>query len=114
VEKERTIASYSAADLEARRAQGASKSDLARVHAKTEAELEQDIAADPDFPDVPDDWHEAAEAIMPGTKRLLSLRLDTDVVDWFREQGPGYQTRINAVLRSFVRQQAKRKNRKRA
>jgi uncharacterized protein (DUF4415 family) len=51
---------------------------------------------------------------MPATKRLLSLRLDTDVVDWFREQGPGYQTRINAVLRSFVTQQLTRKDRKTA
>jgi uncharacterized protein (DUF4415 family) len=114
VEKGRIITSYSAADLEARRARGESKSDLARVHAKTEAELEQDIATDPDFRDVPEDWHAAAEAIMPATKRLLSLRLDADVIDWFREQGPGYQTRINAVLRSFVTQQAKRKHRETA
>ncbi len=112
--REHTITSYSAADLEARRAKGESKSDLARAHAKTEAELEQDIANDPDFQDVPEDWHAAAEAIMPATKRLLSLRLDTDVVDWFREQGPGYQTRINAVLRSFVTQQLTRKDRKTA
>ena len=114
MEKERTITGYSAADLEARRARGESKSDLARVRAKTEAELDQAIASDPDFRDVPGDWHEAAEAIMPVAKRLLSLRLDADVIDWFREQGPGYQTRMNAVLRSFVTQQAKRKHRKTA
>jgi uncharacterized protein (DUF4415 family) len=48
---------------------------------------------------------------MPAVKKLLSLRLDTDVVDWFRNQGPGYQTRINAVLRAFVTQQGKRKGR---
>jgi len=93
------------------RANGEDRSDLARARAKTEAELEQDIASDPDFHDVPENWYEAAEAIMPAGKRLLSLRLDTDVIDWFREQGPGYQTRINAVLRSFVMQQNKRKHR---
>ena len=38
---------------------------------------------------------------MPVPKKLLSLRLDADVVEWFRQQGPGYQTRINAVLRTF-------------
>jgi uncharacterized protein (DUF4415 family) len=80
---------------------------MARVRAKTEAELERDIAGDPDFRDVPADWYEAAESIMPATKQLLSLRLDTDVVAWFRAQGPGYQTRINAVLRAFVQQQGK-------
>jgi len=34
-------------------------------------------------------------------KASLSLRLDADVVDWFKSQGPGYQTRMNAVLRAF-------------
>ena len=46
---------------------------------------------------------------MPAAKQLLSLRLDTDVVAWFRAQGPGYQTRINAVLRAFVTEQTTRK-----
>ena len=34
-------------------------------------------------------------------KEAISLRLDADVLDWFRTQGPGYQTRINAVLRAY-------------
>jgi uncharacterized protein (DUF4415 family) len=39
----------------------------------------------------------------------LSLRLDADVVDWFKRQGPGYQTRINSVLRAFVKQAGKKR-----
>jgi uncharacterized protein (DUF4415 family) len=35
-------------------------------------------------------------------KQRLTLRLDTDLVDWFKAQGPDYQTRINAVLRAYV------------
>jgi uncharacterized protein (DUF4415 family) len=35
----------------------------------------------------------------------VTLRLDRDVLDWFRRQGRGYQTRINAVLRAFVEAQ---------
>ena len=35
------------------------------------------------------------------SKSLISLRLDQDVIEWFKGQGPGYQTRINAVLRAF-------------
>lgn len=35
------------------------------------------------------------------SKTLISLRLDQDVIEWFKAQGPGYQTRINAVLRAF-------------
>ena len=102
------IRSYSKEELEARRRERATKTDLAAVRAKSEAELEQDIAGDPDFRDVPPDWHLAAEAVMPTSKRLLSLRLDAEVIDWFRQQGPGYQTRMNAVLRAFVDQATKR------
>ena len=34
-------------------------------------------------------------------KSAISLRMDRDVLEWFKTQGPGYQTRINAVLRAF-------------
>jgi uncharacterized protein (DUF4415 family) len=34
-------------------------------------------------------------------KASISLRIDADVLDWFKEQGAGYQTRINAVLRAY-------------
>jgi uncharacterized protein (DUF4415 family) len=36
-----------------------------------------------------------------GSKTSISLRVDADVLEWFKAQGPGYQTRINAVLRAF-------------
>ncbi|MBN2036338.1 MAG: BrnA antitoxin family protein [Chitinispirillaceae bacterium] len=39
---------------------------------------------------------------MPQAKRSISLRLDQDVVEWYREQGPGYQTRMNTVLRMYM------------
>ena len=45
---------------------------------------------------------------MPTPKRLLSLRIDDEVVEWFKRQGPGYQTRINAVLRAYVEHAGKR------
>jgi uncharacterized protein (DUF4415 family) len=37
----------------------------------------------------------------PG-KTLLSLRIDSDVLEWFRAQGPGYQSRMNALLRAYM------------
>jgi uncharacterized protein (DUF4415 family) len=107
--KEKGIRRFSETELEERRTHGESRTDLARVRAKTAVELERDIASDPDFSDVPEDWYKSAEAVMPTPKKLLSLRLDRDVVDWFKQQGPGYQTRINAVLRAFVQQAAKRR-----
>jgi uncharacterized protein (DUF4415 family) len=39
-------------------------------------------------------------------KQPISLRVDADVLDWFKAQGPRYQSRINAVLRSFMTQSA--------
>jgi len=41
--------------------------------------------------------------LMPVTRKAqLTLRLDQDVLDWFRKQGRGYQTRINSLLRAFM------------
>lgn len=109
MQKEKNIKTFSKADLEELRARGESRSDFARVDAKTDAELEGDIAADPDLSDVPANWQEAAKAVTPLPKKLLSLRLDADIVDWFKERGPGYQTRMNAVLRAFIEQAGKKR-----
>lgn len=47
-------------------------------------------------------WLEAGHLVEPVRKRSISLRLDPDVIDWFRSTGPRYQSRMNAVLRAFV------------
>jgi uncharacterized protein (DUF4415 family) len=39
-------------------------------------------------------------------KASISLRLDADVLEWFKAQGPGYQTRINAILRAYKEEAA--------
>jgi len=103
------IKRYSADELRAMRARGESRSNWARVDALTEAELEAAIAADPDWKDVPADWYKDAIAVTPGPKKLISLRLDPDVVEWFRSQGAGYQTRMNAVLRAYVKARQREK-----
>ena len=41
------------------------------------------------------------------TKSSISIRVDTDVLEWFKAQGPGYQKRINLVLRAFREASAK-------
>jgi len=53
---------------------------------------------------LPDDFWHGARAVAPVTKQAISIRLDEDVIDWFRATEPKYQTRINAVLRSYVDQ----------
>ena len=45
------------------------------------------------------------ELPLPRPKAHASLRLDADMLDWFKAQGRGYQTRINPVLRSYLQQQ---------
>ncbi|MFN4154279.1 MAG: BrnA antitoxin family protein [Paracoccaceae bacterium] len=56
----------------------------------------------------PVDWENAA-LVEPANKQMVSLRLDADILDFFRSRGKGYQTRMNAVLRAYVRAQETRK-----
>lgn len=61
--------------------------------------------------DLPEDFWDSATVVAPPTKQPISLRVDTDVLAWFKAQGPRYQSRINAVLRSYMtqRQQSARR-----
>jgi uncharacterized protein (DUF4415 family) len=101
------IKRYTAAEIQAMRDHGEDRTDWHRLDTMTEAELEAAIASDPDWKDIPEDWYKEAVLVTP-PKQLLSLRLDADIVAWFRAQGPGYQTRMNAVRRAYMA--ATRKN----
>jgi len=59
---------------------------------------------DIDFSDIPKQGAEffANAIIWPGTKKQITLRLDPDVLKFFRRQGRGYQSTINAVLRKYM------------
>ncbi|MCC3564894.1 MULTISPECIES: BrnA antitoxin family protein [unclassified Microcoleus] len=50
---------------------------------------------------------ETAKLVKPLTKQAISLRVDRDVLDWFKSQGKGYQSLMNAVLRSYVEHHVK-------
>lgn len=103
--KEPDIRRYTIAQLREMRARGESRTDWDAVRAKTEEELEADIASEPDWDDIPHDWIKDAVLVDPTKKKLLSVRLDQDVVDWFKAQGRGYQTKMNSVLRTYVTHQ---------
>lgn len=52
-----------------------------------------------------DDFWSNAQVVMPEGKASVHLRVDADVLEWFRSQGRGHLTRMNAVLRSYVEAQ---------
>ncbi len=65
----------------------------------------------PDGPGLGSAFWEQARLVLPdGPKKQVTMRLDADLLAWFKAQGKGYQTRINAVLRSFY--EARREPRK--
>jgi uncharacterized protein (DUF4415 family) len=75
------------------------RADLKRLRLISEA----DIAATspPELADLPADFWDQAAVVRP-KKEAISLRLDADVLAWFKRHGPGYQSRINAVLRFLM------------
>ena len=78
------------------------RADLARLRRTSEAEIARTSPSE--LRALPDDFWQGARVVTPVTKQAISIRLDEDVIDWFRATGPKYQTRINAVLRSYVEQ----------
>lgn len=58
-----------------------------------------------DIPELDEEWFKNAVLVMPDKKIPVSLRLDKEIVDWFKKQGKGYQSQMNAVLKTFVRSQ---------
>jgi uncharacterized protein (DUF4415 family) len=86
------------------------KTDWARVDALTDEDIAKAVANDPDAVPIDIDWSNAVLAIPP-RKKAISIRVDEDVLDYFKREGEGYQRRINAVLRSYMQQKAKPKKR---
>lgn len=76
------------------------RADLSRLRRMTEAETRR--TAPPELADLPADFWDEGELVVPTAKQAISLRVDEDVLDWFKQTGPRYQTRMNAVLRSYM------------
>ena len=95
----------------ARRSQGVARpkgrTAIRRTRSSSDAAIERAAQSDPDtfMPDAA--WFKRARLVAPQTKRMVTLRLDPDVLAWFQKRGRGYQTRINAVLRAFVEAQSR-------
>jgi uncharacterized protein (DUF4415 family) len=79
------------------RARSKGATDFERLRALRDADI--------DFSDIPKlgkSFWKRARLVMPEPKERLTIRVDHDVVEWLKKNGPGYQTRINAILRSYM------------
>ncbi len=97
------IVRYTAEELDEMLLRGEDRSNDARLDAMTDAELEASIDKEEEGEI---DW-DTIQVGLPLPKQQLTVRLDTEVIDWFKSRGPGYQTRMNAVLRGYVEAQKK-------
>jgi uncharacterized protein (DUF4415 family) len=81
------------------------KTDWERLRNMSEEEIDRGAESDPDNPPWTAEELRNARLVLPSqeVKVPVSIRLDREVLDYFKEQGPGYQSRIGAVLLSYVR-----------
>jgi uncharacterized protein (DUF4415 family) len=76
------------------------RASLDRVRRMSDAAVT--ASSPPELAGLPDDFWDAAVVVEPATKHAISLRIDEDVLAWFKKSGPRYQSRMNAVLRSYM------------
>jgi len=72
------------------------KSDLKRLDAMDDAAIDYS-----DIPALDEGFFRQARVVVPPGKKQLTIRLDADVLSWLKQQGRGYQSRINAILRAY-------------
>jgi uncharacterized protein (DUF4415 family) len=99
MKKETSIKSYSAAELKASR--GRSRTNLKKVDTITDADLERIIAEDDEERDLRPDWTRA-KLVLVEPKQSVHLRLEQEIIDYFKAQGKGHISRMQAVLKSYV------------
>jgi uncharacterized protein (DUF4415 family) len=96
--KSATITTTTLEEAKARIARGEDRTNWERVDALTEEELEASIDYEEEGYPIPG----TTRAIPDERKQQITLRLDRDVIDFFKAGGHGYQTRMNAVLREYM------------
>ena len=80
---------------------GKAGSDWKRVRFLGDAQVRRAIETDPEVRATDADFWKNARVVMPRIKETITIRLDADLLEWLRKQ-KGYQTRINAVLRTYM------------
>ena len=82
------------------------RTDWVRVDATTDVEIAEQIRQNPDDVEFTDEMFAQARWVMPVKKVPISFRVDPDVLAFFKAAGTGYQSRMNAVLRGYMRGKA--------
>jgi uncharacterized protein (DUF4415 family) len=95
---------YTAEELEEMRKRGEGRTNLDAVLALTEEELEASIDYEEEGVV---DWSKASVEL-PRPKVSFTMRYDPEILEWFREQGQGYQSKMNAVLKAYIDAQDKK------
>jgi uncharacterized protein (DUF4415 family) len=75
-------------------------SDLPRIRSLKDEEIDTS-----DIPELEASFFKNAVVSLPRPKATVCIRLDQDVLEWFKSKGKGYQTRINALLRAYMEAQ---------
>jgi uncharacterized protein (DUF4415 family) len=76
------------------------RAKLAKLRRLTDAEIAR--SSPEELRELPKDFWDDAVPVLPAAKIPISLRVDSDVLEFFRDTGPRYQSRMNAVLRSYM------------
>ena len=108
--KSNTVRS-TAREIKARMERGEDRTNWRKAKAMTGKRLEASIRADVDEVQAEPDWTKAIMGI-PAPKDHINIRIDHDVLEWFRANGKGYQTLMNNVLRAFVQSRQQSPSRK--
>jgi uncharacterized protein (DUF4415 family) len=75
--------------------------DWKRLRTKTDEEVHSAVVGDPDINPTDETFWKDARVVMPRRKETVTIRLDADLLEWFRRER-GYQTKINAILRAYM------------
>jgi uncharacterized protein (DUF4415 family) len=95
-----------------RRKAAVGRMNVARLTRMSEADIRR--TSPPELAKLPADFWDGATLVAPVIKQAISLRVDPDVLEWFRSQGPRYQSRMNAVLRTYMSQMRSSRSKRRA
>jgi uncharacterized protein (DUF4415 family) len=77
------------------------QTDWKRLRTQSDEDIRRGIEADPDAAPTDAEFWKGAKIVMPRTKQTVTIRLDSDLLEWLCKE-KGYQTRINAILRTYM------------